>query len=60
MGRNTIFWSVSEPKNVQPAEIGGNLLLQHEPHSTRVVKYVGHPWGPLQPGIMTSVSFGLT
>lgn len=42
MGRDSVIRPVTTPSSLQSAEAGRHFILQHEPHSYRVVKSLGH------------------
>lgn len=50
LGRNTIVGIIAAPPIIQFAEIGRNILLQHEPYSSRVVEFMGHSGRAFQSG----------
>ena len=50
MGRDPIVWVVRTSTAIQFAKASGDILLQYEPDSFRMVKPVGNHWGTLQSG----------
>ena len=53
VGRDPIVWFVAAASTVQSAEVGRDLVLQHEPYSFGVVEFVGYPRGTFQPGTLS-------
>ena len=47
MGGDPVVWSFTAPSLIQFAKIGRYFVLQHEPHSYRVVEPLGDSWRAL-------------
>ena len=56
LGRDPILWHLPASAVVQLAEAGRDLVLQHEPYPSRVVKSLGYSWGTFQPSLLSQQS----
>lgn len=53
MGRDSILRIVTAPASFQSAETRRDILLQHEPYSSGVVKSLGYSWRALQSSVLS-------